>query len=173
MSTPGDEHATTDSRASDGDDIATGEIIENLTPSPGLSEPIIIQKFEINWPQQRIELQDFWHDLAPESANRILNMVEREKQYEEQTLRLEFLSTVLGRLASVTGIVAVIAGLVFIGLHSESPQVGLFSASSFVAGGAFVYATLKSSSAFLRLNSRGTSRSRDNETSDDSRQDVR
>lgn len=116
-----------------------------------------------------------YSELTPESANRILSMVEREQHYEERTTRLEFWSKIVGR---VVGIAAAIASFFFLGLlglnsHKSIPTV-LTIFGSFVTGGAAVYiAALMSVRHSRNFKIRVTSHSQDNETSGDSHQDVR
>lgn len=176
MST-GDDHATHDSGAWE-DEIVETEIVDDrplgeeyLDLNIRVREEYGSRVRDINtqWPQQHIEVGEIYQHLSPESANRILSMVEREQDYEKRARRTALWLTIFGWAASAAGLIAAFVGILLIGLHSKSSVPS--SILSAGAGGGAVIALL-----MMRRESREsrlTFHHRDDETSDDSHQDVR
>jgi uncharacterized membrane protein len=127
--------------------------------------------------QGRIELKDIYERLSPESATRILNMVEREQDYEKQARRSAWWLNIFKWIAIVTSVLAVVIGSIFIGLNSKSSASAWTGVgTSFLAGGALGTAAVAYSQfrdVKLRLlKFQITISHKGDESSDNSRQDI-
>jgi uncharacterized membrane protein len=165
MSTSGEEHATRDSEASDKErDVYVAgrdQVIGHIHDDDYVDVDIL-------WPRVKIDVSKLYEHLSPESANRILSMVEREQDYEKQARRTASWLTIFKWTAAAAALIIALVGLLLLGLNSNSsiPQI----ITSFIAGAGAIYALV-----ILRESRepRITFRHRDDETSDDSHQDVR
>lgn len=107
------------------------------------------QPDDINWPQRHIEFDDFWHDLEPESANRILNMVEREQDYERLAKKSQYWTSASEVAVRFLGIVVLILisipliAAIAKAIEQDKLSLGLaLSAGSFAAGAGVVVVIL-------------------------------
>ena len=168
MNTSGEEHATHDSEVSEKEVHVQASEASGIAIGKLANVQIKYTNVDVSRPEQHIELGEIYQHLSPESANRILNMVDREEDYEKRAKRTELWLSIFGRIAIIIGISGVIVGFVFIGLHSKSsiPQI----ITSFVTGAAAVYALVRFRES---REPRITFRHRDDDESSDSHQDVR
>lgn len=124
MNTSGEEHPTDGSETADNGKVIQGDgtTIHYLDLSKEQPTERAILKFE----------------LMPESAERILSMVEREQTYEKKAYRTESRARIARFLVLVTVVLATIVGVIVIGLNSKSAQQWIAIATSFIAGAALV-----------------------------------
>jgi hypothetical protein len=120
MNTSEEEPTTHDSEGSDEGKVAKAHI--------STGDQIIVGNVDIQW-QEHIELREIYEGLSPESADRILSMVEREQNYEKKAHRTESWLTLLRWIGGLVGITAIISSFVFVGLSSESTHLSVIAAS--------------------------------------------
>jgi uncharacterized membrane protein len=143
MSTSGDEHATHDSEASDnGVHVQASEERDSVVAGKDMN--INAWNFNIQWPQEHIELREIYEGLSPESADRILSMVEREQNYEKQARRAQSLVRIIGLLAVTVITVTVIVSFILIWRGKPATTwfdvIGGFAFGAVAVAVAFYYA---------------------------------